>query len=402
MDIVLLFLLSHEQSNHKTIQSIVNRKKYASIAFNYVYNYINLFLIKGFHMNKLILIIISILAVIGVSFFIFKKQGTITTEIRNSEQKQAETAVQKPIVQEITGTPLVTMNGKTLISVESLKAEKEKIFAANPQLQKLSAYMGEKELERNLLQGLTAQYVMKEYIQKNRIDQTQEYQSELNAALQDVERMINTKFFTQKLNTQVSDSDIKKFYEENKNMIPNAIISRGGIMTKEVTVDTEAEAKNLVEKVRIKKFSLEQAVKEIGIAENKIKDLKLVNDQSVGIDNNLKTSILKATVFPDVSMVKTADSKYSVFVVTTKEEAKYQPLNDQIKNDIKAYLEREKQAEVMDKEIETLKASYGIIVNDSYFGPINQNETKELTPEIMDLLEQEDDGNVANTGEFAA
>lgn len=353
-------------------------------------------------MNKLILIIISILAVAGIGFFIFKKQGIVTTEIKQPQKTQEQIAAQKPVAQEVTGTPLVTMNGKTLISVESLKTEKEKIFAANPQLQKLSAYMGEKELERNLLQGLTAQHVMKEYIQKNRIDQTQEYQSELNAALQDVERMINTKFFTQKLNTQVSDSDIKKFYEENKSMIPNAIISRGGIMTKEVTVDTEAEAKNLLEKVRTKKFALEQAAKEIGIAENKIRDLKLVNDQSVGIDNNLKTSILKTTIFPEANMVKTTDNKYSVFVVTAKEDAKYQPINDQIKNDIKAYLEREKQAEVMDKEIEALKASYGIIVNDSYFGPINQNETKELTPEILDLLEQEEDGSAVNAPEFAA
>jgi hypothetical protein len=343
-------------------------------------------------MNKLILIIISLLAVLGIAFFVFKKQqGSQAVEVKKAAIASEQMAP-KQVSQEVAGTPLVTMNGKTLISVESLKVEKEKIFAANPQLQKLSAYMGEKELERNLLQGLTAQHVMKEYIQRNKIDQTSEYTAELNAAVQDVERMVNTKFFTQKFNPQVTEADIKKFYEENKSMMPNAIISRGGTMSKEVTLDSEADAKNLLEKTRGKKFNLDQAAKELLIAEGKIRDLKLVSEQSTGIDTNLKAAILKATVFPSADIIKTTDNKYSVFITTAKEEPKYQPLNDQIKNDIKAYLEREKQAEVIDKEIEGLKSSYGITVDENYFGPINPNETKELTPEMLDLLDQDEEG----------
>jgi len=323
-------------------------------------------------------------------FFVKNKSGQTMniTKITNQTNNIIDSRNEQ---ESVPGIPLVTMNGKTLISVESLKTEKEKIFAANPQLQKLGAYMGEKELDKNLLAGLKSQCVIKEYISRNGIDKTADYQQELNMALEDVKRMINTKFFTQKFNAKVTDAEIINFYENNKNIMPNVVISRGGIMTKEITVNTETEAKNLIDKIKNKNFALDQAVKEAGIAESKIKDLKLINEQSTGIDNNLKTAILQSVSFPNTNFVKTTDNKYSVFVVTGKEEAKYQPMNDQIKNDIKTYLEREKQAEVVDKEIEKLQSLYNISVDESYFGPINANDTKELTPEILDLLEQDEE-----------
>jgi hypothetical protein len=349
-------------------------------------------------MNKVIIAIILI-ALLGIAgFFFMSRRSNVAPVIQRSAVEKitptssAPSESNQPQESNVSGKPLVTQNGRTLISVESLQTEKTKIFEANPQLKKLSAYMGEKELDRNLLQGLTSQYVMEQYIKKNNIDQTTSYKSDLQSALKDVERMINTKYFTQNFPSQVSDADIKKFYEDNKAMMPNLITSRGGIMTKDVVFDKEADAKSFADKVKAKNNNITQVAKDAGIAENRIRDLKLVNDQSVGIDNAIKASVTQMTSLPQVQVVKTSDNKYSVVVATSKEEPKYLPLNDQVKNEIKNYLEREKQAEVVEREIDKLKKEYNIVVDESYFGAPDQakGEEQTITPEMLEMLSQEE------------
>ncbi len=46
----------------------------------------------------------------------------------------------------------------------------------------------------------------------------------------------NTRYFMQSLTVSVSDGEVKKFYEENKESIPNLLVSRGGIETKGVFI----------------------------------------------------------------------------------------------------------------------------------------------------------------------
>src|SRR5438105_12792693 len=144
-------------------------------------------------MNKALIVIVLIVLFGVIGFFFIKNRQGMSQERVVTTEKLALTssaAAEKPQQISVAGTPLVTQNGMTLISVESLQTEKAKLFEANPQLKKLSAYMGEKELDRNLLQGLTSQLVMEQYIKQNKIDQSTAYKTDLQSALKVVERMI--------------------------------------------------------------------------------------------------------------------------------------------------------------------------------------------------------------------
>lgn len=342
-------------------------------------------------MNKLIIILIVLFG-LGIGWYVFfapKNSASTVTNATVRVENNTSNSNSSTNNRAVQGTPLVTQDGRTLISVESLSAEEEKIFKANPQLKKLSAYMGENELKRSLLQGLVSQEVMKEYINKQGIDRSGDYQADITAAYTDVERMINTKYFSQAFPVSVSDAEVRKFYDENKALMPNLVVSRGGVTASAVTFNTEAEAQAFLEKARGKN-NLAAVAQEAGVSDRFV-DFKVVNEQSLSVDPSIKSAVMTITQFPTAQMVRTSDNKYAVIMATAKEETQYRPL-EQIRTELKEYLEKEKQAEAIEKEINKLKQQYNIVVNEEYFGPETSAEKagEVLTPEMLEALEQSD------------
>jgi hypothetical protein len=329
-------------------------------------------------MKNNMLFIVLLVVCLAVAGYFYNKKITVFS----NQSSQLTTEADEMLAEEtLTGKSLVTMNGKVIITVNSLQSEKEKIFKANPQLEKLSAYM---DIDRSLLHGLTSQAIMDQYIQESGIKSTDSYKTELEAAYKDVLRMINTKYFSQKYPSNVSEADVKKFYEENKDLSPNFIITKGGIRTTEVLFDQEAQANAFAQKVKAKDGNVLASAQENGIDESKIKDLHLVHDQSVAIDQSVKNAVLSMMQFPTVTVVKTAENKYAVVVGTGKEETKYRPY-DQIKTQLKEYLDKEKQAEAIEKAIEELKKTYNVVVDESFFG----SEKEEQNTDLGDLSQMD-------------
>ncbi|HTM06178.1 MAG TPA: peptidyl-prolyl cis-trans isomerase [Patescibacteria group bacterium] len=322
-------------------------------------------------MNKNTLFIILIIVCLAVAGYFYNKRVTVFSNQGSQVSSEMDTGAAETT---LPGKPLVTMNGKVIITVDSLELEKEKIFQANPQLKKLSAYMN---INQSLLYGLTSQAVMDQYIQESGIKNTDSYKIELEAAYKDVLRMINTKYFSQKYPSNVPETDVKKFYEENKDLSPNFIITKGGVRATEVLFDQEAQAIAFAQKVKTKGGNVLAAAQENGIDESKIKDLRLVHDQSIAIDQSVKDAIMGMTQFPTVLTVKTTENKYAVVVGTGREETKYRPY-EQIKDQLKEYLDKEKQAEAIEKAIEELKKTYNVIVDESFFGSEKDNSNPDL------------------------
>jgi hypothetical protein len=322
-------------------------------------------------MKNNMLFIVLLVVCLAVAGYFYNKRITVF----NNQSSQITAEANEILAEEnLTGKSLVTMNGKVIITVDSLQSEKEKIFKANPQLEKLSAYM---DIDRSLLHGLTSQAVMDQYIQESGIKSTDNYKTELEAAYKDVLRMINTKYFSQKYPSNVSEADVKKFYEENKDLSPNFIITKGGVRATELLFDQEAQANAFAQKVKAKGGNVLAVAQESGIDESKIKDLRLVHDQSVGIDQAIKDAIIGMTQFPMATVIKTTENKYAVIVGTGKEETKYRPY-DQIKTQLKEYLDKEKQAEAIEKAIEELKKTYNVSVDESFFGSEKEDQTADL------------------------
>ena len=73
--------------------------------------------------------------------------------------------------------------------------------------------------------GLVGQKLMTHYIEDNGINQTPEYKQQLDALVQ----MLNARFFQMKHTPKVTEAEMKAFYDQNKESMPEAVLSRGGV-----------------------------------------------------------------------------------------------------------------------------------------------------------------------------
>lgn len=261
----------------------------------------------------------------------------------------------------LTGDVIVSMNGRAVVTTDSLAAEKEKLFKSNPQIKSMIAFMDEKEFYRNLAEGLMNQEIVTRYIKESSISETPDYKEDLQEGYQAIERMINTKYFSQTFDVSVSASAVRDFYEKNKEVMPNLLISRGGIASKGVEFGNEAQAKEFLAKVAEQK-DIDKAAKSAGL---KVKDFKLVHAQSLGIETGLRNKIVAMKAVPSTELL-TVNNRFWVVSATKKEEAKYRPF-EQVQENIKEFLAKEKRAERFDQEINRLKSQYNVVINEDYF-----------------------------------
>jgi hypothetical protein len=163
------------------------------------------------------------------------------------------------------------------------------------------------------------------------------------------------------------------------------MISRGGVQASGVSFDKEASAKAFFDKAKgVKDFA--KVAKEAGLSD-KVRDFKLVNAQSVGIDPVLRNKIVAATKFPSVEMLK-AGEQYWVLQVTSKEEAKYRPF-EQVKAEIEREVEKQKRMEVFEQHINKLKTEYKVVENDAYFKAKQQAQPQQKAGQPMPEMSEE-------------
>jgi hypothetical protein len=297
--------------------------------------------------------------------------------------------------EELTGAALVTMNGKPIVTSESLESEEAKLLDANPQLKQMLAFMDPAQLRRNLAEGLMNQALVDQAIVDKGVNQTAEYKKEIKEGIKAVERMVNTKFFTQSFDVRTSDADVRKFYDANKDTMPQLVISRGGVKAMGLQFDTEPEAKAFAAQVTAQGNDIKKAAQAAGMTD-KVRDFMTVNQQSMNVDQELKAKIMDMTKVPSVDVVKLKDNKVWVAVATGKEDAQYRPF-DQVKAEIKDYLEKEERAKRFDEEITKLKTKYNVKMDETFFTaePGEEMDLESALPE--DLISQLEEDDVLGT-----
>lgn len=312
-------------------------------------------------------------------------QQSVTVDVTGVEMSAPQTGL-RPVQGEV----LVSVQGIPVVTVESLQAEKDKLFAANPQLKGVMAFMDPTQLDMNLLEGLTNQIIVDKWIVENGVADTQAYKNELQEGYKAIERMLNSKFFSESFKVAVSDADIRKLYDANKDLMPNLIVVRGGTKAMGVQFDQEQSARAFAEKVKAKRNNLSAAAQEAGIAPDNIKDFKLVNEQSVGIEDALRKAIVSMVNVPAVEVVK-VNNVWWVVVASERQESQYKPF-EQVKANLKVAAEKEKRTELFDQAVDRLRKEYNVVVNQDHFKsmPVSaEQDMPELTEEEIAALQDE-------------
>jgi parvulin-like peptidyl-prolyl isomerase len=208
---------------------------------------------------------------------------------------------------------------------------------------------------------------MGEWVKREGIDKNPEYQENSRMAHEMIERQLALQAFQTKLLKEVaiSDAEAKSFYDKNKATDqtfkrPPFLVKAAGVKAQAIVVDTEKEAKDVL--AQVKAGDINSASKK---ANKAAKDLGVVNPQSYGVDNAVKTKIISFKTFPAKDMVKGSDGKFYVIEATGSQNAEYAPF-EEVKEQLKQLITSQKLGELFAKRAEELKAQYKIEINPNF------------------------------------
>lgn len=252
---------------------------------------------------------------------------------------------------------LLIIDGKPALTVKDFEQYEEQIFQANPQLRSMMAVMP--DIEKNLFDALASQELLWERAVRSGLDKSAKFLAEVEQNLRMIKRGLAVRNFQEHNTVNVSDGDVKKYYDENKETI--YLMAPAGIQAFEVRCDKESEAKALMEKAKGRDFN-----KVAQDAKLNVRNLGRISEQSGYVDEAVKKAVLGTKKFPSTMIVKTEDGKWAVVHVKAKEEAKYYPF-DQAKEDAKTRLSNEKMARLLTETLEKLKKEYNAVENTDYF-----------------------------------
>lgn len=309
--------------------------------------------------------------------------GCIDTAKKNDDISQIATSngVSKKA---LTGEVLVTMRGEPIITTDTVAAYKENLIKANPQFKQTLQVVPAKQIDRYLLEGCIGDAIIDEYVVVNKINETADYKARLKDAYKTAERMVNAEIFREAQPVSVSDAEVRSFYDTNKDKIQGLTIFQGGVAATGIEFSDGAAARAFISRAKTAPGGFKKVAQDDNLTA-KIKDFKLVHNQSIGIEAPLRDKIAAIKTVPSVEMFE-VNGKYWVINATAKEEAKYIPY-EQVRENLKAQLEQGKHFEALAKEVELLKQKYDIQINEDYFAEGNPEQPMGLP--MGDMAQQQ-------------
>ena len=258
----------------------------------------------------------------------------------------------------------VTVDGNVVLTVQDYEQYESQVLQAQPQVRNMMALVSPQEraaIMNELREGLKKQELILQWARVNGIDKRTDFQNDYRQALRMIERGLAMKYFQEDNPVNVSESDIKRFYDDNKGTL--YLMAPAGIATIGVSFEKEAVAKAFYDKASAAGADFAAQAKD---AQLPVRSLSNVSEQSTNIDESLKKAILSVNKFPTVKMVKGENDSWWVVQAKAKEEEKYFSL-DQIKDDARNRLSAERMAQNINDTIAKLQEDHEIVQREEYF-----------------------------------
>lgn len=256
--------------------------------------------------------------------------------------------------------------------INDFKEYVDEFLEAQPQYKQIFDMMP--GAEEQIFDGLKNELVLAEWIEKNGINKTAAYRKDEEKIAKFGRRSLNVKYFQEAYPVKVTDAEVRNYYNENKNSIPQLVLAPGGIAAQAVMFDNKAAAQAFYDKVKDTKVDFEAAAKEANLA---VKDLGEVNNQSFNVEGTMRKKLLELKKFPSVELIEINDTSFAVVKAMSKKEAQYVPF-EEVKAGIENMLKQQKVAEALNKELDKLAKEYKVVVNKDYF----ERKNKAKTPEV--------------------
>jgi plasmid maintenance system killer protein len=254
---------------------------------------------------------------------------------------------------------IATIAGKPGMTANKFEADYKNFVEKHPMGALFASMPGAK---KQIFKGLITQQLINKWAEDQNIEQTADYQESLKQLIQ----WLNTSQFEKTLNLpRLSDADLKRFYEERKELFGDVLISCGGVNALGISFESEAAATEFLNKVKAKGADFAKIAQEKGL-KNQIKDFKLVSVQSSGLDPVLQARILEIDQTPSVELIKLPNNTCWVVQAKSKEAEKRRPF-EEVKALVEQRAMQEEKAKAYEKAIDELEKKYNLVVNEEYF-----------------------------------
>lgn len=260
---------------------------------------------------------------------------------------------------------LLRINGKAAVTVGEFEDYKAKILEIQPQYKQMMAMMPETErikIDQNLYDNLVNQKILQAWIEKNDIDDSQEYQKDLALIVDFAKQNLSVKHFQERHPVTVTEADLKNFYEENKGKMPGLSKSLGGVQAKAVKFESKDKASEFLAKVKAQGADFDKIAKSSNL---KVEEFKDINNRSFNLDMQVRKSLLAMDKFPKTELVEAGKVAWVVKGVS-KSEPVYVAF-DEVKDGLENMLKQQKQTEIIQAELDKLKKEYDVDANVGYF-----------------------------------
>ena len=303
--------------------------------------------------NKILTSVMLLGLVLGVSGckwwpFDDKKKSDVTSHMPDVDHDQV----------------LLTINGVPVLTVQEYEEQLDMARQANPQVDALLNMMPNAEKDF-VFKGVATGKLMKAWAENKGIDKSSEFQKQRKQLHEAMDLQLYMKHFDEAHPVHISDADLKKFYEEKKDVIPGLMSSPGGVQVSYVRLDSKEKAEDFlkqVKDVKSKKDFKEEAEKE------KLSSIDDTINQKSHLSEPIKNAVLASNKFPTTHLVKVSDNSYWVIFAASKSDAKYLDFNTpQVQQGLKKMAADEQKEKQLEKLMDQLKKELNVKENSSYF-----------------------------------
>lgn len=280
---------------------------------------------------------------------------------------------------------IATLDDKPILTLSEFEKRFNELVEAQPQIKAMMQWMP--DLKLDVAKGLVNQTIIDKFIAESGVDKKPEYKKDIEQAREQAQKMVNVKHFREACKKEVSEDEIKKFYDEHKDEHQELMVSRGGIPAVGVQFEKEADAKAFLAKAQGKNADDFKKAAEAEKLGGKLRNFGMINKQSQGIDAALRDKIAAFTK-PTVDMIKVNDKTFWVINAGAKEETKYRPL-EEVKEMIKKHLSNAEMEKALEAKLEELKGKYKVKINEEILKPKPTEEPAKAASNEQD--DQDDD-----------
>lgn len=259
---------------------------------------------------------------------------------------------------------LLSIDGKPALTVEEYEEQLDMARQSNQQIDMLLQMMPNAEREY-IFKGISIGKLMKAWGEKEGMDKLPAFQKQRRQLHDAMDLQLYMKAFEETHPLQISDSDVKEFYETKKDLIPGLALTPGGVNIVYARFDSKDKADKFLAKAKdikdVKKFKADAELEKLSVAD------ATINDKS-NFSDALKEVVLGIKSFPRVTSVKVGDNSYWVLFATGKTDAKYRDLKSaEVQQGLRKMIADERKEKQLEQFVEELRKTLNVQENMDYF-----------------------------------